>query len=136
MSGRDDLFGSFQPSSGADHQFGMLISEHESIRNSEEAIDTTLEVGLAASDRLFAQSLGLSRSNANLQTLIGTLPGARFFATKIQVKRKCDRLILGSPTMANIEPPGRASTGAPSMISLLPRIAPRPPRQVPRAETP
>jgi hypothetical protein len=91
MSGRDKLFGSFSPSSAADQRFNMLMSEHISIQNSEAALDATLEVGAVASDRLFAQSSAIGRSNANLQMLIGTLPGSRFLAT-----RKSDRLILGS----------------------------------------
>jgi hypothetical protein len=96
MAGREELFGAFQPSSTAGHRFNMLMSEHESIRNSDEALDATLDIGMAASDRLFAQSSGLAHSNAHLQTILSILPGARFFATKIQVNRKCGRLVLGS----------------------------------------
>jgi hypothetical protein len=38
--------------------------------------------------------------------------------------------------IATIEPPSRALTGAPSTFSLVPCIAPRPPRQVRTAENP
>jgi hypothetical protein len=38
-------------------------------------------------------------------------------------------------TIATIEPRSRASPGAPSVFSLLPRIPSRPPRQVPTAKT-
>jgi len=97
MAGKasDDPYQPFSASRAAD-RFDILMSEAQSIRNTNDMIDETIQVGVAASERLLTQGARIGQSNTTLQQMIGNLPGIRYVGGLIEVKRKRDRLILGS----------------------------------------
>jgi hypothetical protein len=91
MSGREELFGAF--GERTDDRLDALMGEHQSMRQSADALDETLEFGMAASERLLVQRAVIGRSSPQLETMIGRMPGIRGLAGTVEVKRKRDRLL-------------------------------------------
>lgn len=95
-SKRAELFrGAEERTPFLNNRMDMLLSENRSIQNSASAVAKTLEVGIAARERLLEQEAALARSNNKLEQMIGQVPFVGQLASKIEVKRKKDRLILG-----------------------------------------
>lgn len=93
---RAELFRGHQSGSPfLDNRMEMLLAENQSIQNSTSAIDQTLEVGIATRERMLQQEAILAKSNSQLGRMIAQVPVVGQLASKIQVKRKRDRLILG-----------------------------------------
>ncbi|OHS99085.1 Golgi SNAP receptor complex member 1-like protein [Tritrichomonas foetus] len=79
-----------------DNRTDILIKESQSLRNSSQMVDDAIETGIAVNERLFNQMSTMSNSNQTFQAVIGKIPYIGDLTNKIQVKRKRDRMILGS----------------------------------------
>jgi Golgi SNAP receptor complex protein 1 len=93
---RTELFRGSQPRPSLDSRFDILAAEHESIRASSDMLDNALELGLSTNERLAKQGQMIAHSTSNLQQLAAKVPIIGALTGKIDVKRKRDRMILGS----------------------------------------
>jgi Golgi SNAP receptor complex protein 1 len=95
---RAELFRSLpsRPASHLDDRFDILAAEHESIRNSSDLVDSAIDLGIATNERLITQGQMLAHSTSNMQQIIGKMPILGGLAAKVNVKRRRDRLILGT----------------------------------------
>jgi Golgi SNAP receptor complex protein 1 len=73
----------------------VALAANESIRRAQSLLEDTIDVGIAVQDRMASQGSLIDRSAGNVQKIIGKIPGIGNLATKIEIKRKRERLILG-----------------------------------------
>lgn len=71
------------------------IKESQSLRSSLDTTEQTIGLAVEANQRMGAQRGRLSSSRARLSDIISTVPVIGELSSKIQVRRKRDRLILG-----------------------------------------
>lgn len=79
-----------------DNRTDILIKESQSLRNSSQMADEAIETSIAVNERIMAQMNTMNNSANTYQSIINKVPVIGSMTSKIQVKRKKDRLILGS----------------------------------------
>lgn len=79
-----------------DNTTDILIKESQSLRNSSQLADNAIETSIAVNERIMAQMNTMDHSSNTYQSIINKVPLIGTMTSKIQIKRKKDRLILGS----------------------------------------
>lgn len=92
-SKRKELFGNANPL--ANDAMDLLTNENQSLLNSHKDIDDTIDTGTEALERIQRQQRTLAGTNRSLNQIISKVPVIGDLSSKISVKRKRDRLILG-----------------------------------------
>lgn len=78
------------------NQTDMLIKESQSLRNSTNMTDDAIETGILVNQRLLQQMDTMTRTTNTYSSILSKVPYIGELSSKIQIKRKKDRMILGS----------------------------------------
>ena len=79
----------------SDSRLEILVQENSSLTNTMKMVTEAQEQALATTQRMAQQMSILEGANQKMTTILTSVPYLGDMASKIQIKRKRDRLILG-----------------------------------------
>jgi len=79
-----------------DSRVDTLIKENQSLKNSLYLADASIDSADQAAQAIFRQTQSLANSKSAVGSIISGIPYIGELSNKVNVKRKKDRLILGS----------------------------------------
>ena len=79
-----------------DNRTDILIKENQSLVNSQRMVEEAIGTGIAVNERLIRQMETLGHSNNIFSDIATKVPLIGKLTGQIQIKRKRDRMILGS----------------------------------------